>query len=838
MTRNRSASRGSERLRSAAAAAAIVVLGGAFLWEVLLQAGVPIARDMQLFFVPQRRLLWSALQAGRLPLWTSLLGSGAPLLANFQSGAFYPPNWVYAVSPFFAAFNGLLAFHFVLGGAFAYLFARAAGLARAPSTAGALAYMLGGYFVSLTNLLNVLQAAAWAPAVCWAILVHAGARSVRSFALVTAVCWLAFLAGEPLTFALAVSLGAGYAAVRCRGAGRGRRLVSLGASLLLSLGIVIGLSAIQVLPTAEFVAQSDRAGGLGFEEAVRYHLEPVRLLHLVVPPEYGDPVYRFGRKALLVSLEPWLFSVYLGAVTVVLMAAARLDRVRRAEFLYWLAAGAFGLVLSLGDVTPLFGFLYRYLPGFASFRFPERFLFLTAFSAAMLAAMGLASLRAAKRTVRLDAILGPAAAAVAIGAPIGWSVFSGPLRAWGEEHMSSAPFFQNFAFAHALWAANLWRVAALVIVTLAIIALYRRRIFRESVLVGGLLCVLTLDLWTAHRQLTPVADRGFYEQEPALASVVPFEALRTDYRYRASPFDEDITRLHTLPGLSLESEKWMWQQTVQPNLGVLQPILTHDSGDAIHLRRDVDQSTFLAMLPDESRWRVLRLASVRWVYSFHGFDSTLVDRRSRLDSLPGFVYEVRDPLPRAYLASEEVLVDEEIDAFNAAITREFDPHRQVALLSRQLLGREEWGRPDERGVHDTESPTADEPSGGVLADEPSARIAADEQTEVRVSIAPSESSYLVLTDAFYPGWTAWVDGKERPILLANYFYRAVRVRPGDREVVFRYRSRPFERGRWISSVTLAALILGLGVTRARHRRTTRGSIPAAVAGDRGNDTAG
>ena len=801
----------SERFGSAMALSAVLMLGGAFLWEVLTLAGVPIARDMQLFFVPQRRLLWAALQEGHLPLWTPLLGNGTPLLANFQSGAFYPPNWAYAASPFFGAYNGLLVLHFLLGGGFMYLLGRAIDLDRAAAVAAAVAYMLGGYFVSLTNLLNVLQAAAWAPAVAWAILIHARARAGRSFGLLVAVLWFAFMAGEPLTFALAVLLGGGFAAVR-RGEHRtGRHVAWLAGSLALAGILVAGLTAFQVLPTAEFVAASDRAGGLSFAEAERYHLEPVRLIHLVVPPEYGDPVYRFGRKALLVTVEPWLFSIYLGAVAVILIWAARLDRARRAETFYWAAAGAFGLVLSLGDATPLFGFLYRNLPGFSAFRFPERFIFLTGFSAAMLVGTGLSAVRAVRRPVRLDGLLGLLTLALAIGAPIAWLAFAEPLRAWTEAYFPESPFFQNFVFAHAMWGGNLIRVSVLVAVTLLVIALYRRLIFRESILVVGLLGLLALDLWTAHRHLTPVADRSFYEDPPILADLVPFDALRSDYRYRASPFDEDITRFHTIPGLSLASEKWMWQQTVQPNLGVLHSILTHDSGDAIHLARDVDQSTFLAMLPDDSRWRVLRLASVRWVYSFRGYPTEQFAGRVRLDSLPGFLYEVRDPLPRAYLAEETILVDEEIEAFNTSITREFDPHRQVALLAAEVA--EAGGRSEP--LTEAVSSGRAYPSG--------AKILSDTGTELRVAISPTVPGFLVLTDSHYPGWSAQVDGEERPILLANYFYRAVPVRPGDEEVVFAYRSHPFELGRRISVGTLLLMAVGFGVAGGLHVRAARRS---------------
>ena len=98
---------------------------------------------------------------------------------------------------------------------------------------------------------------------------------------------------------------------------------------------------------------------------------------------------------------------------------------------------------------------------------------------------------------------------------------------------------------------------------------------------------------------------------------------------------------------------------------------------------------------------------------------------------------------------------------------------------------------------------------------------------MRVAVSPSAPGYLILTDAFYPGWTARVDGQERPILLANYFYRAVAVEPGEREVVFAYRSRPLEIGRRISAATLLATAVGFGVVGIAGRRRRREAEPSA-----------
>lgn len=75
------------------------------------------------------------------------------------------------------------------------------------------------------------------------------------------------------------------------------------------------------------------------------------------------------------------------------------------------------------------------------------------------------------------------------------------------------------------------------------------------------------------------------------------------------------------------------------------------------------------------------------------------------------------------------------------------------------------------------------------------------------------AGYLVLLDSFYPGWRAYVDGREVEILQANYAFRAVEVQAGKHEVEFRYRPWTFYFGLVVSCL---ALILGLvALTRGR-----------------------
>ena len=101
-----------------------------------------------------------------------------------------------------------------------------------------------------------------------------------------------------------------------------------------------------------------------------------------------------------------------------------------------------------------------------------------------------------------------------------------------------------------------------------------------------------------------------------------------------------------------------------------------------------------------------------------------------------------------------------------------------------------------------EAPVASIGPGGA------AEIVRYDDEEVAVALTDSAGGILVLSDTYYPGWRAFVDGVERPILRANHVFRAVVVPAGAREVVFSYEPDSFRYGLLVS-VAAVALWLGL-----------------------------
>ena len=74
------------------------------LWfghEMVWGGKVPFFRDLGTYFYPMRFSLAESFRLGELPLWDRHMAMGFPLLADFQSGTFYPPHLLFLLLPFF-----------------------------------------------------------------------------------------------------------------------------------------------------------------------------------------------------------------------------------------------------------------------------------------------------------------------------------------------------------------------------------------------------------------------------------------------------------------------------------------------------------------------------------------------------------------------------------------------------------------------------------------------------------------------------------------------------------------------------------------------------------------
>ncbi|MCK4322234.1 YfhO family protein [candidate division WOR-3 bacterium] len=85
-----------------------------------------------------------------------------------------------------------------------------------------------------------------------------------------------------------------------------------------------------------------------------------------------------------------------------------------------------------------------------------------------------------------------------------------------------------------------------------------------------------------------------------------------------------------------------------------------------------------------------------------------------------------------------------------------------------------------------------------------------ESIEMNVSLGTD--GYLVLSEHYYPGWKAYVDGERVKILRANYLFRAIPLGPGEHMVKFIFSPKTFQIGIILSLLgVLFIIVAGISV---------------------------
>jgi len=112
-----------------------------------------------------------------------------------------------------------------------------------------------------------------------------------------------------------------------------------------------------------------------------------------------------------------------------------------------------------------------------------------------------------------------------------------------------------------------------------------------------------------------------------------------------------------------------------------------------------------------------------------------------------------------------------------------------------------------------------QPPGSLGTDAPVASCTVTGYASDRIILKTRSNSagYLVLSEVFYPGWTAKVDGREGDILSGNYLFRVIPIEKGEHEVTLRFVSWPFRVGGMISLATLISAASVLSLLRRRRR---------------------
>jgi len=725
-----------------------------FFYKVLLSGKPLFGSDFVLQFYPWKQFIYESVRTlGGLPFWNPYVLSGTPFIGNIQASMFYPLGFLFYLMPADQAFGYTIILHFILGAVFMYAFCRSIPMGHGGALVAAIIFVFNGFLVAhlYAGHLTFVQNYVWIPLILLCLNKFFRTLELR-FAILGGLCLGAqILGGFPqIAFytILTALLYTAYHMALCLKDGRKRPLLRVlaGTSLVLVIGFC--LAAVQLWPTYEFAQLSGRSGGVSYEFATSDSFDPVNFVTFVLPNFLGNAANRTYWK----SEEVWQFwelCAYVGIGPLLLLGLTRKDAPSRRVRFFFGFLMLFALFMALGRYNPLYRLIYH-LPGFSHFRIPAQILYLYVFSVSILAGAGLNTLNDVKSYPLLYKIMVGAGAVGLGGLTIAFFFF--PTGFFEVVFKVVQPSALTADFSHDLYAAtrlSILTAAGLFALLTMLIHWHHLGRIGPIPFTVTLVLVITADLWLFANPMIQTTDLS-----PSSKKISLFESLAKD---------PDIFRVVTASDF------------LKPNEALLYGYQNIEGYDPLILKK------YLAYVNKSQN--TPQFSEAVHIYYVTKLDNNLI----RLLNLKyaigqnGEVLKLQKSLPRAFMVPTAITVPPET-TLDTMMRRDFEPTREVVLA------------PDDNDFIFPEQ-SADGFQG-------SCRISHYDQEMIRISTSANRAGYLVLSEVFYPGWEASVDGRKVSILQGDYLLRVIPLEKGNHEVQFRFVSRPFRLGLTVSLLTL------------------------------------
>ncbi len=714
----------------------------------------PLLSDPAIVFYPLLTHTVAAVQRWTLPLWNaSLYAGGHPFLASFQTAVFSPFTAIAYVVPLPFATVPMALAPLVVGGTGMWLFIRSLGLGTAAAWFGGLAYLANGFAVGWMEH-PLTGVACWLPWVLRASdAVVRHGRRAAAAGLAACVA-LVILCGHPETAAKVLLLASAYAATALLLDGPRHWRPLLAAYVA---GIL--LTAVQVLPFIEYLSHSQALRSREALTANPSAMPVTTMIAALVPDFWGHPTYgtympQFNRFGVASNHAEQ--ALYAGIAVILLAPAALVGR--RDWRVGFFAVSA---VLSLTLMFGLPGVLHAasVLP-LLRVTMLSRFGLIAIVSAIILAAYVVDALvTGAHEQTRAISRTVTITAAILLGV-IGTATMVAQALAVTPSH----PGGRTAAVA----------TATLLLVAVSALATLRSRgVLRPAAFAFALCSLLAADLAFAHRGVHPTMPaRQVYPPVPELDLVARDPGLFRVYGWG------DVLVPNTAMAYGLQDVRGWDGMNPDRYTRLL---------DLGYLRQSSSPATHLA------NPTLLDLLNVKYVFA--GADVPLA--APRYAPVPGTqspLYVNTRALPRAFLVNRYRVLDD------ADMQRTL--HGGTADLAREVLL--------EHDLPEAERPQESAAPGAV-------RVQHYRDMFVQLRVRADARSLLVISDAYYPGWIATVDGARVPIRRADFALRAVAVPAGDHIVEFEYRPWSVTLGAATSASTALALGAWCLFPFRRHR---------------------
>ena len=611
--------------------------------------------------------------------------------------------------------------------------------------------------------------------------------------------------------------------------------------LLIVIILFLLITSVQFLPFLELKSQSIRSGGLNYFEATLWSFAWKDFIQFYLPDAFGY----FKTTEKYWSNQSWLKTVYLGVIPFILSVFFFASKDRKKWIFLLLMLISF--LFALGGNTPIYHLLHK-IPPFNSIRYPVKFLFLFFFVISITSGKGLDRLIEGvknknvltKKIIQIVFYSGFCFAAF-------WGylyLFDADVYVFLDKNGFKPSAYNDIWFN--LHNAKRFLLFAFLFCVVLLVYL---RIKNKKIALYALVLLIIFDLFLANYGFYRSARWDQYIAKIGFADILSnnFETERyfitekTGQEFELFPLDRAVMspayaslfRLYTIKGSEVmrvnNHENFLSVMNSAPSIsdakrffdmsGVRHIITSYKvDDDDLKLVKSMDVADKTAYLYEYTKYpgRFLLFSKVSFAKDdrevIEKLQSNAFDSRSELILLqpPGVNSSSPSPRPSPARGEGELLPSVSPARGEGKLSR---PHGVnstnvnclspsyplTPALSRQGRGRivtkclSRQGRGDKVAV-----PPGDMVAGGRRYGECPIDVAKNKDVQGRVKLLSYKANrfsleyeadsdaFLYVSDTYYPGWRAYVDGKETKIYRANLAFRAIEAPKGKHTVVFKY----------------------------------------------------
>jgi hypothetical protein len=682
-------------------------------------------------FYPWKVLAFDAIRQGFWPLWNPYNFSGMPLVANLQSGLFFPANLIYLVLPVLWGWVSNVMFQLSLFGVFFCLFLRSEGLSKLAAVFGAVVAMNISYIALWHWQLVITQSLLFLPLILFVVNKYSKLHNSYFIILNSILLAFCFFGGHAQT-TIYVYLIYGLFALF--------RKVSL-KLILLTMILPLFLAAVQLVPSIEAYLLSAREGAATKDLFAPFVFPWRKMITVVAPNFFGHPTNRnyFG-------MDYRDFNAYFG-ITAFVFSILSLGWFKVSKNIrFYLLLALIGLLFSIKPLAFIFDVFN--VPILSS-GVPARMIFVFQFAGAVLAAYGFEYWwKEKKYSLRGLVILG-----VIIGILWLWSLITS----------------NNVARNNLILPTIFFATTSLLI------------FWQTKIAIALIFVILFFQYSYFFHQYNSFAPEKFvFPKHPVLAYLQKNAGIDRFFGTENAILDQNFATIYKIFDFKGYDSMYLRRY------GELVAAAETGKMPAIVPRSDA----YINHWSDRQSERLLDLLGVKYLLDKDdGLKSDWDEEPAKFppekyqllwQRRPWRVYERKTALPRVVLFGDYQVETDNNKILEKLYEVNFDYQKQLIL---------------------EESPEI------VLkkATKVKANIISYEPNNVRIRTDSDVPQLLFLSDNYYPGWKALVDGKKTEILRANYTFRAVALPAGSHEVIFDYDPLSFKIGAGISIISCISL---------------------------------